>query len=69
MNGMLQVVCKKFVNDPSSECRIECPGRHFEVSGQAALFLDGLTLAGSKVGSVVVEPLAMMIVIDSRWES
>ena len=66
---MLQVKCLKAFNNPSTECRMDCPGRHFDVKVQSALFLDGMVMAGSKVGSVVVEQGGMMIGVESRWES
>lgn len=64
----LIIVCDPFLHsgyNPDSECRINCPGRHFTVDQDSSLTLDSIVLQGATNSSIQVEQAGKLSVINS----
>ena len=62
------IVCDPFLygfNSDSSECIINCPGRHFTVGHSSSLTLNNMKLFGATDSSIQVEKHGKLSVIDS----
>jgi hypothetical protein len=68
------IVCDPFLysggsyNSYSTECIIDCPGRHFTVGPSARLTLDSLVLAGATDSSVQVVANGRLEVVNSIFK-